>query len=318
MKPSVNTGELRLVQVPEAGWAVKIRAEDGGDTEKRRLGTAKWLANPCDGGMIVKTVGKSQFDAMNNRSNGKSRLRAFTLIELLVVIAIIGILAALLLPVLSKSKEQAQSASCQNHLHQIGLALEMYVSDHHVYPPGLGGEPFQTWADFLAPYSPIAWTNVAWQCPTYIAEGGAVLWQPPSPVGGYFNAYSGYAYDILGMLGVRIPPSEWQGLGEVYVKVPENGVVAPSEMYAAGDTRPERIQQGVIGGVRMVPWKFTQVTEVEPPHAGGYNLLFCDGHVVLVKRRDYLYPPQAAQHWNRSHQPHPEWWKPMSEWAVQN
>lgn len=256
------------------------------------------------------------------RAKWETPTRAFTLIELLVVIAIIAILAALLLPVLSRSKERAQRASCVNHLHQIGLAMEMYVSDHNMYPPGLGGEPFQAWSGWLAPYNPVAWTNDAWQCPTYIAEGGIVAWQPPSPVGGYFRAVSGYAYNALGMLGKRVPRSQWPGLGELNVKVADNRVMVPSEMYAVGDSRPMRNenQTGFFGAVTMRPWQLTSPGEIEakPPHGGGYNLLFTDGHVELVKRRDYLFPPSAAQHWNRDHQSHPEWWAPMSDWAVQH
>ncbi len=59
-----------------------------------------------------------------------NRTRAFTLIELLVVIAIIGILAALLLPALSRSLRQADRVHCLNNLRQIGISFQQFADDH--------------------------------------------------------------------------------------------------------------------------------------------------------------------------------------------
>ena len=55
---------------------------------------------------------------------------AFTLIELLTVIAIIGILAAILIPVVSSVRESARSANCLSNLRQIGFAFHAYAEDH--------------------------------------------------------------------------------------------------------------------------------------------------------------------------------------------
>jgi prepilin-type N-terminal cleavage/methylation domain-containing protein len=85
--------------------------------------------------------------------------RAFTLIELLVVIAIIAILAALMLPVLARSKERGRIAACLSNLHQIGVAFQIYVDENNGYLPRMDNKSTNSMVTNQYPSMDVVLTN---------------------------------------------------------------------------------------------------------------------------------------------------------------
>ena len=165
------------------------------------------------------------------------------LIELLVVIAIIALLAACLLPALSKAKSTARRIKCVGNLRQIALATGLYASDFAAYPLLQIATPGGFWADSLKSYMLCGWDGPVYRCPEY----------PDTNVFGFFagNAtkmhYGSYDMNVLGTSW----PGNPMGIGAKiidatgrWVPVRESDVISPSAMIAFGDAL---IPVGYIG-----------------------------------------------------------------------
>lgn len=139
----------------------------------------KDVMNPDDGRRKMR----SDEDTL---ARARAGTKAFTLIELLVVIAVIGILAGLLLPVLSRAKEAGRTAVCVSNLRQIGQASMVYSTDFNGHLPS-----FRDWL-YTTPVALTSGTLYAYidgpgvyQCPTDQKEISSHRQSsPPPPQGG--------------------------------------------------------------------------------------------------------------------------------------
>lgn len=244
----------------------------------------------------------------------ESHCSAFTLIELLVVIAIIAILAAMLLPALSRAKDRAQGAGCLSNTKQIGLAITMYAGDQQDYFPQIDpswtGGPYvnalgrpcggewnlkdgkpNTIAPLLQSYQP---NNKVWVCPkrkrglTYKTESGT--WDPS------ITGFLSYGFNELGVFGRANPADTYRLLRfrttntarpvETVAVVDSSGSNDPNESYPGGGASDYKGDAAWLDEIWALGSGPTQPTTSKnhrlqtayAKHNNRVNVIFVDGH----------------------------------------
>jgi prepilin-type N-terminal cleavage/methylation domain-containing protein len=252
----------------------------------------------------LKAVGQKHF--------GTGARAAFTLIELLVVIAIIAILAAMLLPVLTKAKEQGLQIQCENNTKQLQTSVALYAGDYQdfivpaaplgdqvqadgelaIWCPGTSGENWDYSVDntntalftrtVLAPY--IAASTAIFKCPAD---------NIPSLNGQRLRSYS--MNGQLGWVYLNPPPGQ-PGFGmdnyaaprRVYNKFTDLSCPGPAMIFFFCD---ETMYTMDDGWMQMGPPDSPQFPNAPAHyHLGGSCLSFGDGHSESHKWRGPVLP----------------------------
>jgi prepilin-type N-terminal cleavage/methylation domain-containing protein len=189
-----------------------------------------------------------------------TKTSAFTLIELLVVIGIIALLIAILLPTLSRAREQARSVQCKSNLYDIGQHLVIYANNWRgwVFPPGLGANKprDQRWPVYV--FKPPVWNPPVMKCPSDIEE----------PAEDHSYLLNAHLSDKSVKYHSRI------GKGR-----------SPADVIVMGEKRSDYVDYYMNPGDLHRPGDYD--SRVEPWRHGlrlGSNYLFLDMHVGLLPK----------------------------------
>jgi len=233
--------------------------------------------------------------------------KGFTLIELLVVIAIIAILAAMLLPALSRAKLKSQGVSCMNNHRQLLLAWRMYVDDSREILPFVKADPHawvEGWLDYSAARDnwdvdynlkqSILWPYCGksagiFKCPadnSSVNIRGQIMGRVRSMsmvnwVGGRGNGSGGLA----AMNWSQTAFGNSRGEARIYRKYSDMTDPGPAKTAIFLDEREDSINDGMFVVDMLIDPTSTQSIVDYPAsyHGGSGGFSFADGHSELKK-----------------------------------
>jgi prepilin-type processing-associated H-X9-DG protein/prepilin-type N-terminal cleavage/methylation domain-containing protein len=262
---------------------------------------------------------------MNARKSASFASPGFTLVELLTVIGIVGILAAIVIPVVGSVRKSAQTSACGNNVRQIAMGVILYAQDNRGLLPSardnngkwLGiyrgirdpataaavsfSDSGNQLSNFISRYLDTERQSDIWLCPGNTAVQDATTQNGASP-----NNRMSYMVNNRGsgfLTNYRTSPENFFGYDEISPKTLleiDNGAAAAAG--STGQTSSGRYWNTYTGRANI--WMITDMDsvnysnstshipavgaagEVPMPHGGGRNYAFFDGHVELRKAND--------------------------------